>query len=85
MNTIAIISQKGGAGKTTLAIHLSAVAAASGVESVILDTDPQTTATSWSHWREAAGLGEPDVIDCASPPLLVRKLAAAADLGAQLG
>lgn len=84
MNTIAIISQKGGAGKTTLAIHLAAVAAASGVESVILDTDPQATATSWSHWREAAGLGEPDVIDCASPPLLARKLAAAADLGAQL-
>lgn len=84
VNTIAIISQKGGAGKTTLAIHLAAAASAAGVESIILDADPQATATSWSHWREAAGLGEPEVIDCASPPLLSRKLAAAADLGARL-
>lgn len=84
LRTIAIISQKGGAGKTTLAIHLAGAAAHAGVETVILDTDPQATATSWHHWREAAGLTEPDVIDCASPPLLARKLAGAAELGASL-
>ncbi len=84
MQAITIISQKGGAGKTTLAIYLSAAAAAAGVETVILDADPQATATSWSHWREAAGLSEPEVIDCASPPLLARKIAGAAELGARL-
>lgn len=84
VHTIAIISQKGGAGKTTLAIHLAAVAAKAGVETIILDADPQATATSWAHWREAAGLAEPEVIDCASPPLLARKLAGAAELGAKL-
>ncbi len=84
MQAIAIISQKGGAGKTTLAIHLGAAAAAAGVETVILDADPQATATSWSHWREAVGLFEPEVIDCASPPLLARKIAGAAELGARL-
>jgi len=84
VDTIAIISQKGGAGKTTLAIHLAAVAAQSRVETIILDADPQATATTWAQWRESAGLTEPEVIDCASPPLLARKLAGAAELGARL-
>lgn len=84
MKTIAIVSQKGGAGKTTLAIHLAAAAVRAGLEAVIFDTDPQATATDWAEWRTRAGLGAPDVIDCASPPLLARKLRAAAELGAQL-
>lgn len=84
VHTIAIISQKGGAGKTTLAIHLAAASTLSGLESVVLDADPQATASSWSHWRELAGLGAPEVIDCASPTLLPKKLAAAADLGAEI-
>jgi chromosome partitioning protein len=81
MRTVAIISQKGGAGKTTLALHLAAAAHAAGVVSLILDTDPQATASKWSHWREGA---EPEVIDCASPPLLAKKLEQAAELGAEL-
>lgn len=81
MKTIAVISQKGGAGKTTLALHLAAAGHAAGLESLILDTDPQATASAWSTWRDQA---EPEVIDCASPPLLARKLDAARELGAEL-
>jgi chromosome partitioning protein len=81
MRTIAIISQKGGAGKTTLALHLAGAATADGIVTLVVDTDPQATASRWAEWR---GGGEPEVIDCGSPSLLAGKLAKAQDLGAQL-
>ncbi|MGR6331422.1 ParA family partition ATPase [Sphingomonas sp. XXL09] len=81
MKTISIISQKGGAGKTTLAIHLAGAAAGAGLSTLILDADPQATASQWNHWRGGA---EPEVVDCASPTLLPRKVQQAADLGADL-
>jgi chromosome partitioning protein len=81
MKTVAIISQKGGAGKTTLAIHLATAASAAGLVSLVLDTDPQATACTWHSWR---GDADPDVIDCASHTLLPKKLAQAEELGADL-
>lgn len=84
MRTVAIISQKGGAGKTTLAVHLAAAATAAGRAALILDTDPQASAMMWAEWRGLAGLGEPDVIDCGAPGLLSKKIAQAADLGGEL-
>jgi len=54
MKTIAIISQKGGAGKTTLAVHLATAAAEAGYASAIIDLDPQGTSASWGDRREAA-------------------------------
>src|SRR5271154_6031145 len=59
MKIIAIISQKGGAGKTTLAVHLATAAAAAGHRAAIIDLDPQGTAASWGDRREAT---EPEVI-----------------------
>ncbi|MEM6493915.1 MAG: ParA family partition ATPase [Pseudomonadota bacterium] len=48
---IAIASQKGGSGKTTLAVHIATRAAQAKYESCVIDTDPQATAAAWSDWR----------------------------------
>src|SRR5512135_3851011 len=81
MQTISVISQKGGAGKTTLALHLATAAHAAGLVTLVVDTDPQATACTWHTWR---GGEEPDVIDCASHVLLSKKLEQASSLGADL-
>ncbi len=48
---IAVLSQKGGAGKTTLAIHLSVAASDTGEQVVLIDTDPQQSASVWAKAR----------------------------------
>lgn len=80
MPVIAIISQKGGAGKTTLALHLAAAAQESGRVALIIDTDPQATASQWAAWRQDA---PPEVID-SPPPRLAAKVAQAREQGAEV-
>ena len=80
MPTIAIISQKGGAGKTTLAIHLATAGQDAGQVSLIVDTDPQATASQWASWRQDA---PPEVID-SPPPRLAAKVQQAMGQGAGL-
>lgn len=80
MRTVAIISQKGGAGKTTLALHLAAAAQDAGRVALIIDTDPQATASQWAAWRQDA---PPEVID-SPPPRLAAKVEAAKGQGAEL-
>lgn len=53
MQTIALIAQKGGVGKTTLAIHLATAFAAEGKATLLLDLDPQSSATEWKDHRQA--------------------------------
>ena len=51
MKTLGIIAQKGGTGKTTLSIHLAVQASLSGLQVLLLDMDPQASATSWWNRR----------------------------------
>ena len=52
MYTIAIISQKGGAGKTTLALHLAVASEQAGKSAAIIDLDPQASASRWKDRRQ---------------------------------
>lgn len=52
MYTLTLIAQKGGTGKTTLAINLSVAAGMAGWRAAILDLDPQASAAGWSDHRE---------------------------------
>jgi len=52
MHTIAIASQKGGVGKSTLAIHLAVAAQTQGFDTLIADLDEHSqTATEWATER----------------------------------
>lgn len=51
MQTLAFLSQKGGSGKTTLAVHTAVAAQEDGERVVIVDTDLQKSATRWGEVR----------------------------------
>lgn len=51
MHTIAIVSQKGGAGKTTLAINLAVASERAGKPALVVDLDPQASAKAWHDHR----------------------------------
>lgn len=63
MKLIAVASQKGGSGKTTLAAHLAVEAERAGNGPVMLiDADPQRTLTQWWEDRSAAGTFTPGLL-----------------------
>ena len=45
---IAMVNQKGGPGKTTIAMHLAGTLARRGFKVLVVDADPQGTATRWA-------------------------------------
>ena len=51
MHIVAVLSEKGGAGKTTTAIHLAVAATLAGLDTVIIDLDPQASAADWADRR----------------------------------
>ena len=52
MKTIAVVSQKGGVGKTTLAINIAVAAHLRKKSSAVIDLDPQISSCEWSDLRE---------------------------------
>jgi len=80
MHTIAVISQKGGAGKTTLAVHLAVAAAAAGRATGIIDLDPQASSAKWGDRREA----ELPVVVSAHATRLPRELDNAREAGVEV-
>lgn len=80
MYTIAVISQKGGAGKTTLALHLAVASEHAGKRAAIIDLDPQASASRWKDRREGS---TPAVVSSHASRLL-EVLQAAREHGADL-
>lgn len=54
--TIAVAQQKGGAGKTTIAVQLAVTWARQGLRVAMLDVDPQGSLAAWYKLRRDAGV-----------------------------
>lgn len=80
MKTVAIVGSKGGVGKTSLSINLAVAAAIKNKETVLVDLDPQASASKWKDSREAES---PVVISCQASRL-EKVLETGQDGGAEL-
>jgi chromosome partitioning protein len=80
MKVLAILSQKGGAGKTTLALHLAVEAQRLGLTTAVIDLDPQASAASWGDGRQQ----ESPVVVSAQASRLNQVLSAAKEADARL-
>lgn len=78
MKTIAILSRKGGTGKTTIATNLAVAAEKAGHVTALIDLDPQSSAAKWGDRRNG---DTPGVISTHSERL-PKILQLAADNGA---
>ena len=52
---VAVLTQKGGAGKTTIALHLAGELERRGASVLLIDADPQGSALDWAEQRARDG------------------------------
>lgn len=81
MDVVSLIAQKGGVGKTTLATCLAVQAVEDGKRVLVIDLDPQATASFWSDIRKKPD--DPAVMSI-QPVRLPAVLKAAEDAGTDL-
>jgi len=62
VTTIAFLGEKGGAGKSTLAVNVAAELAARGRRVLLVDADPQGTALAWAGFAAENGHTAPTTI-----------------------
>jgi len=84
MKTIAILSQKGGSGKTTTALHLAVAAEQDGKSAVVIDLDPQGSAAVWYQARKKAGHSANPIVIATHPASLEDVLSKIAEQGADM-
>jgi chromosome partitioning protein len=80
MRVLSLVSQKGGVGKTTLATALAVAAHRDGKRPVLIDLDPQASASFWMDTRQDDGLA----VSAVPSSRLGHVLKAAAEAGAEL-
>jgi chromosome partitioning protein len=80
MKTIALMTEKGGTGKSTLAVHLAVCAARQGKAVAVIDLDPQESTASWCERRASGDIA----VVAAKAQELPRLLAEARKQGADL-
>lgn len=73
MKSLAILSRKGGTGKTTVALHLATQAQRMGYRTLVVDGDTQHSALEWFRLR---GQQAPVVVDTRPGALIVARDAA---------
>ena len=66
MQVIAVLNQKGGSGKTTIATHLARALQLDGHDVLLVDSDPQGSARDWAAVREDQPV---PVVDSTAPRL----------------
>jgi len=80
MKVVAILSQKGGTGKTTLSLHLAVAAERRGKSVAVIDLDPQASSAGWKDSRGS----ETPVVVSIPHTRLAQALQTAEEAGADL-
>src|SRR3712207_3533071 len=80
MKVLSLVSQKGGVGKTTLATALAVAAQQDGKRPVVIDLDPQASASFWRDTRQDDSLAVSAIPASRLGPVLK----AAGEAGAEL-
>ncbi|MEL6322947.1 MAG: ParA family protein [Pseudomonadota bacterium] len=84
MQILAITSQKGGVGKTTLTMNLACAAAGTGTPTIVFDVDPQASAADYYDVRLEQGHPDQPKVISLQPKRLPMELKAAIEDGYEL-